>query len=67
VLDEKLAAHQIGRTLFHLNQRRGFKSDRKTDRVSNANEDGKIAIEALVGKKDGARTLIIRASQHEYV
>ena len=42
-LDEKLAPHQIGRALFHLNQRRGFKSNRKADRVSNANEDGKIA------------------------
>ncbi|MXP25450.1 type II CRISPR RNA-guided endonuclease Cas9 [Altererythrobacter indicus] len=42
-LDEKLEPHQIGRALFHLNQRRGFKSNRKADRVSNANEDGKIA------------------------
>ena len=28
-LTEKLTLHQIGRVLFHLNQRRGFKSNRK--------------------------------------
>ena len=28
-LTEKLAPHEIGRALFHLNQRRGFKSNRK--------------------------------------
>lgn len=42
-LDEKLAPHQIGRALFHLNQRRGFKSNRKADRVIKDKEDGKIA------------------------
>ncbi len=31
-LDERLAPHEFGRALFHLNQRRGFKSNRKTDR-----------------------------------
>lgn len=34
-LAEPLALCQIGRALFHLNQRRGFKSNRKTDRRSN--------------------------------
>ncbi len=38
---EKLTPHEFGRALFHLNQRRGFKSNRKTDR--DPNEDGKIA------------------------
>lgn len=28
-LDTKIALHEIGRVLFHLNQRRGFKSNRK--------------------------------------
>lgn len=42
-LDEKLTPHQIGRALFHLNQRRGFKSNRKADRVAKDNKDGKIA------------------------
>lgn len=60
-LDEKLAPHQIGRALFHLNQRRGFKSNRKADRVSKDNEDGKIAsgtkaLDQAIAKS-GARTL----------
>ena len=41
-LAEKLTPHQIGRVLFHLNQRRGFKSNRKTDRRDN--DQGKIEI-----------------------
>ncbi|MEW8507510.1 MAG: type II CRISPR RNA-guided endonuclease Cas9 [Candidatus Thiodiazotropha sp.] len=39
-LDSELTLHQLGRALFHLNQRRGFKSNRKTDRKTN--ESGKI-------------------------
>lgn len=31
-LDHPLKPHEFGRALFHLNQRRGFKSNRKTDR-----------------------------------
>ncbi|MBS0502304.1 MAG: type II CRISPR RNA-guided endonuclease Cas9 [Proteobacteria bacterium] len=42
-LDERLEPHDIGRALFHLNQRRGFKSNRKAERKSKDNEDGKIA------------------------
>jgi len=30
-ITEKLPLHHIGRALFHLNQRRGFKSNRKSD------------------------------------
>lgn len=30
-LDAELAPHEFGRALFHLNQRRGFQSNRKTD------------------------------------
>ena len=41
-LDEKLPLFHIGRALFHLNQRRGFKSNRKTDRKDN--DKGKIAL-----------------------
>lgn len=40
-LDEKLPLAHIGRALFHLNQRRGFKSNRKTDKKDN--DQGKIA------------------------
>lgn len=39
-LDEALPLTHLGRSLFHLNQRRGFKSNRKTDRGDN--ESGKI-------------------------
>ncbi len=31
-LDEQLSLHQFGRVLLHLNQRRGFKSNRKSDK-----------------------------------
>ena len=40
-LRETLPLHHIGRAFFHLNQRRGFKSNRKADRGKN-DEDGKI-------------------------
>jgi len=55
-LGEKLPPHHIGRALFHLNQRRGFKSNRKTDRRDN--EQGMIAagIAELEARLDG-RTL----------
>jgi len=36
-LDERLTMHEFGRVLFHINQRRGFKSNRKT---GEAKEDG---------------------------
>ena len=39
-LDAALPLTHLGRALFHLNQRRGFKSNRKTDRGDN--ESGKI-------------------------
>ncbi|CUH53721.1 type II CRISPR RNA-guided endonuclease Cas9 [Shimia marina] len=39
-LDDALPLTHFGRALFHLNQRRGFKSNRKTDRGDN--ENGKI-------------------------
>lgn len=41
-LDGSIPPHQIGRVLFHLNQRRGFKSNRKTDKGDE--ESGKIAL-----------------------
>lgn len=42
-LVERLDPHDIGRVLFHLNQRRGFRSNRKAERKSKPGEDGKIA------------------------
>ncbi len=40
-LHEKLEPHRIGRALFHLNQRRGFRSNRKSQ--SDQSEKGKVA------------------------
>ena len=57
-LDEKLSLFEFGRALFHINQRRGFKSNRKTGREK---EDGKVAKEAgelrQKIKEAGCRTL----------
>lgn len=39
-LDHRLPLQHLGRALFHINQRRGFKSNRKTD--AGDNEGGKI-------------------------
>jgi CRISPR-associated endonuclease Csn1 len=45
-LTEPLTPHEIGRALFHLNQRRGFKSNRKAERKTKDAQDGKIATAA---------------------
>ena len=43
-LEGALTPHQLGRALFHLNQRRGFKSNRKAERkAGEEKEGGKIA------------------------
>lgn len=60
-LDERLEPYEIGRALFHLNQRRGFKSNRKADRKSGDDkESGKIATGAkaldVAMQEAGART-----------
>ncbi|GAB4127638.1 MAG: hypothetical protein Kow00104_12900 [Rhodothalassiaceae bacterium] len=59
-LDEKLSPHEFGRALFHLSQRRGFKSNRLTDGAEE-DESGKVKagvarLEAMIEEK-GARTL----------
>lgn len=58
-LDRPITAHQIGRVLVHLNQRRGFKSNRKVDSVDR-DEQGMIAqgSERLIAlmAETGART-----------
>lgn len=60
-LDERLEPHAIGRALFHLNQRRGFKSNRKAERKTADKEDGKIASGAraldVAMAEDGSDTL----------
>lgn len=59
-LDESLSLSEFGRALFHLNQRRGFRSNRKVDKAAD-NESGKIrsavtATRALL-ERDGSRTV----------
>jgi CRISPR-associated endonuclease Csn1 len=59
-LDEPLTPHEFGRVLIHLNQRRGFLSNRKSDRERKKETQGMLAeINELAGKiKDsGNRTL----------
>lgn len=57
-LDRVLEPFELGRALFHLNQRRGFKSNRKTDRAA-GKESGKIktAIAAFRAAMGDARTV----------
>ena len=59
-LDNKLSLYHLGRALFHLQQRRGFKSNRKTDQGGD-DESGKIKKAAATVQfemeKTGARTL----------
>ena len=60
-LDEPLIPFELGRALYHLSQRRGFKSNRKTDRKAGKNESQVVqsAISALSEQVtlSGARTL----------
>ncbi len=48
-LDKKLDIHHFGRVLFHLNQRRGFKSNRKS---ANDEESGVIARSINISQKE---------------
>lgn len=41
-LNERLEPHEIGRVLLHLNQRRGFWSNRKGERASDDDDAGKV-------------------------
>ena len=52
-LSEPVSLHEFGRAIFHLNQRRGFKSNRKTDEPD---EKGKISagVAALSERLDKA-------------
>ena len=57
-LDEKLSLHELGRAIFHLNQRRGFKSNRKADKPDDESGKVKIGIDRLRDAiaERGART-----------
>lgn len=60
-LDEALAPGEFARALFHINQRRGFQSNRRTDKGADEKEAGalKTAIKELRERmeKEGARTV----------
>ncbi|MGH6678670.1 MAG: type II CRISPR RNA-guided endonuclease Cas9, partial [Bradyrhizobium sp.] len=58
-LDQPLPAHHIGRALFHLNQRRGFLSNRKTEKGDKESGAIKLAAGNLqkLMQESGARTL----------
>ncbi len=60
-LDQPLEPFQLGRALYHLAQRRGFKSNRKAERKADKKEGQTVrdAISALRGEieRSGARTL----------
>jgi len=57
-LDEKLERYEFGRVLYHINQRRGFKSNRKSGEPK---EEGKVKKEAgelqKMIEKAGCRTI----------
>ena len=49
-LTDKLELHELGRALFHLGQRRGYLSNRKTDKARSVDQKGMLAeIEGLAG------------------
>lgn len=58
-LEEPLSGSEFGRALFHLNQRRGFLSNRKTDKKDSDSGTLKKAISALREKlqEENCRTL----------
>ncbi|NCC03547.1 MAG: hypothetical protein EOM37_05820 [Proteobacteria bacterium] len=58
-IKEKIELYELGRALFHINQRRGFKSNLKTDRRENDLGALKGAIRDLETKLDetNSRTL----------
>ena len=58
-LNEALTPAEFGRALFHINQRRGFKSNRKTDKKDNDSGALKSALNKLreTLKADNCRTV----------
>ncbi len=53
-LDAQLSPAEFARALFHINQRRGFKSNRKTDKKDNDSGALKTAISALRQQLDAS-------------
>ena len=58
-LDKKLSLNELSRVLIHINQRRGFLSNRKSDKQQKDSSDMKVAIKETVEKikNCGYRTL----------
>jgi CRISPR-associated endonuclease Csn1 len=58
-LDSALTPEEFARALFHINQRRGFKSNRKTDKKDNDGSTLKTAIKKLreAIRDEGCRTV----------
>ena len=56
-LEQKLPSHEIGRLLIHLNQRRGFLSNRKADRARRDENKGMLAEISELAAKMGDQTL----------
>ena len=59
-LEERLTPHEIGRVLVHLGQRRGFLSNRKTDKAKDKDTKGmlgEISELASAIQRDACRTL----------
>jgi len=55
-LDEEISLYEIGRIIFHLNQRRGFKSNRKLDSAEKETSRMKDAIKELRQKLEDVNT-----------
>ena len=74
-LDEKLTPHEIGRVLMHLNQRRGFLSNRKTDRDKKDDTKGLLgeiselaaAMKAAEHRTLGEHLAKLRLDPHERI
>lgn len=49
-LDQEIPLHHLGRALFHINQRRGFQSNRKSDKKENDLGSMKSAIKDMEAK-----------------
>ena len=58
-LDKPISLHEIGRALIHINQRRGFQSNRKTDAESKEAQGMKAGIQQLQERmqREGVRSL----------
>jgi CRISPR-associated endonuclease Csn1 len=58
-ITDALPAHHVGRALFHLNQRRGFQSNRKTD--GKESEDGAFMADRHLSPFYAERQQVIRS------